>query len=200
MSVEAPEPVFCEPQDVANSANTAAPTSAAHVRLIGTRARYLSAMRGQAHTMFGMRMVDVTAKDRTVRAAAAAGYVQTTIHVVDAIKLGAISKGDVLAAARLAAVIAVKKTPDLVPLCHPIAIGAVEVDVDADSDRVSIAVRVKTRDRTGVEMEALTAVCAAGLTVVDMVKGLDPDASIERVRVLAKTGGKTGNWERAQGR
>jgi len=144
-----------------------------------------------------MRMVDVTSKERTVRAAAAAGAVQTTEAVVAAIAEGRTQKGDVLAAARLAAIMAAKKTPDLVPLCHPIAIGGVDVELELGTDRVDIAVRVKTCDRTGVEMEALTAVCAAGLTVIDMIIGEDPDASIEHVRVLAKAGGKTGMWERS---
>ena len=147
-----------------------------------------------------MRMVDVTAKDRTVRAAVAKGYVQTTATVVNAINGSTIAKGDVLAAARLAAIMAVKRTPDLVPLCHPIAIGGVEVEISAEVDRVQLEVRVKTADRTGVEMEALTAVCAAGLTVIDMVKGTDPEASIESVRVMAKLGGKTGDWSRSANR
>jgi len=149
------------------------------------------------NTMSGMQMVDVTGKERTVRAAAAAGAVQTTEAVVAATAGGATPKGDVLAAARLAAVMAVKRTPDIVPLCHPISIGGVDVELELGSDRVDIAVRVKTRDRTGVEMEALTAVCAAGLTIIDMIKAQDPDASIEHVRVLAKAGGKTGMWERS---
>ncbi len=132
-----------------------------------------------------------------MRAAAAAGAVLTTEEVVAAISADGVPKGDVLAAARLAAVMAVKKTPDLVPLCHPIAIGGVDVELELGANRIDIAVRVKTRDRTGVEMEALTAVCAAGLTIIDMIKGEDPDASIEHVRVLAKAGGKTGMWERS---
>ena len=141
-----------------------------------------------------MRMVDVTGKERTVRVATADGYVQTTAQVNET------PKGDVLAAARLAAIMAVKRTPDLIPLCHPISIGGVDVDVTASGDRVSLRVLVKTTDRTGVEMEALTAVCAAGLTVIDMIKGVDPDASVAEVRVLTKTGGKTGDWSRSEDR
>ncbi len=147
-----------------------------------------------------MRMVDVTGKDRTVRVATADGYVQTTTAVIDLINNKETPKGDVLAAARLAAIMAVKRTPDLIPLCHPISIGGVEVDISANGDRVNLQVLVKTTDRTGVEMEALTAVCAAGLTVIDMIKGVDPDASVAQVRVLTKTGGKTGDWSRSEGR
>lgn len=147
-----------------------------------------------------MRMVDVTGKDRTVRVATADGYVQTTTAVIALINNKETPKGDVLAAARLAAIMAVKRTPDLIPLCHPISIGGVEVDISANGDRVNLQVLVKTTDRTGVEMEALTAVCAAGLTVIDMIKGVDPDASVAQVRVLTKTGGKTGDWSRSEGR
>ncbi len=147
-----------------------------------------------------MRMVDVTGKERTVRVATADGYVQTTAQVIDLIAGNETPKGDVLAAARLAAIMAVKRTPDLIPLCHPISIGGVDVDVTASGDRVSLRVLVKTTDRTGVEMEALTAVCAAGLTVIDMIKGVDPDASVAEVRVLTKTGGKTGDWSRSEDR
>ena len=145
-----------------------------------------------------MRMVDVTGKDRTVRVATADGYVQTTTAVVDLITGNDTPKGDVLAAARLAAIMAVKRTPDLIPLCHPISIGGVDVDITASGNRVNLRVLVKTTDRTGVEMEALTAVCAAGLTVIDMIKGVDPDASVAQVRVLTKTGGKTGDWSRSE--
>jgi cyclic pyranopterin phosphate synthase len=151
-------------------------------------------------TMTIMRMVDVTGKERTVRAAIARGFVATTTDVVDMINSGSATKGDVLAAARLAAIMAVKRTPDLVPLCHPIAIGGVEVEISASESTVQLEVMVKTADRTGVEMEALTAVCAAGLTVIDMIKGTDPAASIESVRVMAKTGGKTGDWQRSADR
>lgn len=147
-----------------------------------------------------MQMVDVTGKDRTARTAEAAGTVQTTVEVVDSINAGNQPKGDVLAAARLAAIMAVKKTPDLIPLCHPIAIGGVETTIQAVGSAVSIRVRVKTTDRTGVEMEALTAVAAASLTIIDMVKGTDPDASVDDIRVLTKTGGKTGDWTRSPDR
>lgn len=145
-----------------------------------------------------MQMVDVTQKDKSARSAVAKGYVQTTAEVVDQIDSGQTVKGDVLAAARIAAIMAVKHTPDIIPLCHPIAIGGVKVALETDGDRVEITVAVKTTDRTGVEMEALTATCAAGLTVIDMIKGTDPEATIENVRVLEKKGGKTGDWYRSR--
>lgn len=145
-----------------------------------------------------MQMVDVTQKDKSARSAVAKGYVQTTAEVVGQIDSGKTVKGDVLAAARIAAIMAVKHTPDIIPLCHPIAIGGVKVALETDGDRVEIMVTVKTTDRTGVEMEALAATCAAGLTVIDMIKGTDPEATIENVRVLEKKGGKTGAWSRSR--
>ena len=142
------------------------------------------------------RMVDVTEKAVTARRAIATGYVQTTADVVDLLRRDALPKGDALAVARLAGIMGAKRTPDLVPLCHPIALHGVTVDLELGADRVDIVAVTKTADRTGVEMEALTAVAAAGLALVDMVKAVDPSASIERVRVLRKEGGKTGLWER----
>jgi cyclic pyranopterin monophosphate synthase len=142
------------------------------------------------------RMVDVSAKDVTVRRALAAGSVHTTAEVVDLLRRDALPKGDALAVARLAAIMGAKKTPDIVPLCHPIALHGVTVDLTFGEDTVEILVATKTADRTGVEMEALTAVAAAGLALIDMVKAVDPAASIERVRVIRKEGGKTGLWER----
>jgi cyclic pyranopterin phosphate synthase len=141
-------------------------------------------------------MVDVSAKDVTVRRAVAAGEVRTTPAVIDLLRRDALPKGDALAVARVAAIMGAKRTPDLVPLCHPIALHGVSVEVTLDEDRVRIEVATKTADRTGVEMEALTAVAAAGLALVDMVKAVDPAASIEGVRVIRKEGGKTGLWER----
>lgn len=145
-----------------------------------------------------MQMVDVTGKDKSARSAIAQGHVQTTTEVVELIDNGKTAKGDVLAAARIAAIMAVKNTPSIIPLCHPIAIGGVKVELWTEDDKVQLAVAVKTADRTGVEMEALAAVCAAGLTVIDMIKGTDPEASIENVRVLEKKGGKTGDWTRSR--
>lgn len=142
------------------------------------------------------RMVDVSAKDVSTREAVAAGQVRTTAEVVDLLRREALPKGDALAVARVAAIMGAKRTPDIVPLCHPIALHGVTVDLALGVDTVEITVATKTADRTGVEMEALTAVAAAGLALVDMVKAVDPSASIERVRVIRKLGGKTGTWER----
>jgi cyclic pyranopterin phosphate synthase len=142
------------------------------------------------------RMVDVSSKDVSARRAVAAGLVRTTPEVIDLLQRDALPKGDALAVARLAGIMGAKKTPDIVPLCHPIALHGVTVDLALGEDTVEITATTKTADRTGVEMEALTAVAAAGLALVDMVKAVDPAASIERVRVIRKEGGKTGTWER----
>jgi cyclic pyranopterin phosphate synthase len=142
------------------------------------------------------RMVDVTAKEVTVRRAVAAGTVRTTPHVLDLLRRDALPKGDALAVARIAGIMGAKRTPDLVPLCHPIALHGVDVAFALTGSAVDIEVTTKTADRTGVEMEALTAVAAAGLALIDMVKAVDPAASLESVRVLRKEGGKTGLWVR----
>jgi cyclic pyranopterin phosphate synthase len=143
------------------------------------------------------RMVDVSGKEVTARRAVATGLVRTTPEVIDLLRRDALPKGDALAVARLAAIMGAKRTPDIVPLCHPIALHGVAVELALGTDTVDITVTTKTADRTGVEMEAMTAVAAAGLALVDMVKAVDPAASIERVRVVRKEGGKTGLWERA---
>jgi len=142
------------------------------------------------------RMVDVSGKDVSSRRAVAAGVVRTTAAVIDLLRRDALPKGDALAVARLAGIMGAKKTPDLVPLCHPIALHGVTVDLTLTDEAVEITVVTRTADRTGVEMEALTAVAAAGLALIDMIKAVDPAASIERVRVIRKEGGKTGQWER----
>ncbi|TML31824.1 MAG: cyclic pyranopterin monophosphate synthase MoaC [Actinobacteria bacterium] len=142
------------------------------------------------------RMVDVSAKDISVRRAVAAGEVRTTPEVIELLRAGALPKGDALAVARIAGIMGAKRTPDLVPLCHPIALHAVTVDLTLAAASVQIEVSAKTADRTGVEMEALTAVAAAGLALIDMIKAVDPAATIEGVRVLRKEGGKTGPWTR----
>ncbi len=142
------------------------------------------------------RMVDVSGKDVTVRRAVAAGSVRTTAEVVALLRRDALPKGDALAVARLAGIMGAKRTPDLVPLCHPIALHGVEVTLELGDDAVEITAVVRTADRTGVEMEALTAVAVAGLALIDMVKAVDPAAAIDGVRVLRKEGGKTGLWER----
>ncbi len=146
------------------------------------------------------RMVDVSGKVVTIRRAVAAGRVVTTAEVVGLLRAGRLPKGDALAVARIAGIMGAKHTPDLVPLCHPIAVHSVDVDLDLRESSVEVTATVRTADRTGVEMEALTAVAAAGLALIDMVKAVDPAASIERVRVLRKEGGKTGEWVRPEGR
>ncbi len=142
------------------------------------------------------RMVDVSSKDVTVRSAQAAGRVRTTAEVVGLLRRDALPKGDALAVARLAGIMGAKRTPDLIPLCHPIALHAVDVVVEVGESSVDITATVRTADRTGVEMEALTAVATAGLAVIDMIKAVDPAATIDDIRVLRKEGGKTGLWER----
>lgn len=142
------------------------------------------------------RMVDVTGKEPTVRSATAAGRVRCAPHVVEALRSGTVPKGDVLAVARVAGIAAAKRTPELLPLAHVIGVHGVVVDLELDDDGVQVRATVRTADRTGVEMEALTAVAVAALAVVDMVKGIDRTASIDEVRVVAKSGGRSGDWAR----
>lgn len=142
------------------------------------------------------RMVDVTAKDITARTATARGRVEVSAEVVKLLRGQGVPKGDALSVARIAGIMAAKRTPDLIPLCHPLAIGGVEVDLEVDDDAVLIGATVRTADRTGVEMEALTAVTVAALTVVDMVKAVDKLARITDIEVVAKSGGKSGDWHR----
>ena len=142
------------------------------------------------------RMVDVAEKDVTVRTARATGRLVTTPQVVALLRGEGVPKGDALAVARIAGIQAAKRTPDLVPLCHPIAIHGVTVDLEVVDDGVTIEARVRTADRTGVEMEALTCVAAAGLTLVDMVKAVDRGAYLTDLRVEEKTGGRSGTWTR----
>ncbi len=144
----------------------------------------------------GARMVDVSGKEVSVRTARATGRVLVSAEVVALLRGGGVPKGDAIAVARIAGIQAAKRTPDLVPLCHPIAIHGVAVDLDVHDDHVAITATVRTADRTGVEMEALTCVAVAGLALVDMVKAVDPAAVITDVRVEEKTGGKTGRWTR----
>jgi cyclic pyranopterin monophosphate synthase len=142
------------------------------------------------------RMVDVSAKEVTVRTATATGRVSLTTEVLLLLESGGVPKGDALAVARIAGIMAAKHTPHLIPLCHPIAISGVSVELTAGGDGVDIAATVRTADRTGVEMEALTSVAVAGLTLIDMVKALDPAAALRDVQVLAKSGGASGRWSR----
>ncbi|GLJ81102.1 cyclic pyranopterin monophosphate synthase MoaC [Microbacterium imperiale] len=142
------------------------------------------------------RMVDVTAKQPTVRAATARGLVRCSPAVVATLRDGAVPKGDVLAVARIAGIQAAKRTPELLPLAHVIGVHGVVVDLEITDAGVEIEATVRTADRTGVEMEALTAVSVAGLAVVDMVKGLDKGTAIDAVRIVAKSGGRSGDWRR----
>ena len=143
------------------------------------------------------RMVDVTGKAVTARRAVAAGTVHTTAEVISLLRADALPKGDALAVARIAGIMGAKKTPDLIPLCHPIAISGVEISLELGDDRVDITVTVRTADRTGVEMEALTAVSVGCLTIYDMIKAVERRVTIETIRLVEKTGGKSGDWSRA---
>ncbi|MBD0734456.1 cyclic pyranopterin monophosphate synthase MoaC [Streptomyces sp. CBMA29] len=143
------------------------------------------------------RMVDVSAKDVTARTARATGRVLVDPSVIKLLRGAGVPKGDAIATARIAGIMGAKRTPDLIPLCHPLAVSGVTVDLVVADDAVEIAATVKTTDRTGVEMEALTAVTVAALTVIDMVKAVDKAAVITDVRVEEKTGGKSGDWHRA---
>jgi cyclic pyranopterin phosphate synthase len=143
-----------------------------------------------------MKMIDVGAKKKTERVAIARGRIVMTAETVDRIARGDVEKGDVLAAARLAGVLAAKHTPDIVPLCHPIALSAVDVEATPGPAGVEVVATVRSVDRTGVEMEALAAVCAALLTIYDMLKRYERGMLIERVELVEKSGGRTGLWQR----
>ena len=142
------------------------------------------------------RMVDVSGKDVTAREAVAAGRVLVSAEVVALLRGDGVPKGDALAVARLAGIMGAKQTPSLIPLCHPLALSSVTVDLEVVDDAVEVVATVRTSDRTGVEMEALTAVAVAGLTVIDMVKAVDKRAVITDVRILSKSGGKSGDFRR----
>ena len=143
------------------------------------------------------RMVDVSAKTVTTREATATGRVRTSAQVVALLREDGLPKGDALAVARIAGITGAKRTPDLVPLCHPVALHGVTVDLEVVDDGVLITATTRTADRTGVEMEALTAVAAAGLALVDMVKAVDRSASITDIQVESKSGGRSGTWRRS---
>jgi cyclic pyranopterin phosphate synthase len=143
-----------------------------------------------------MKMVDVGGKERTERVAVATARLRMQPETVARIREGRVEKGDVLAAAQLAGVMATKRTPDLIPLCHPIALTGVNVEVTLDDGGAHVRAEVKTLDRTGVEMEALTAAATAALTIYDMVKSVDRGMVIESVQLEHKAGGRTGTWDR----
>jgi cyclic pyranopterin phosphate synthase len=142
------------------------------------------------------RMVDVSGKDVTAREATARGRVEVSDRVLELLRGEGVPKGDALGVARIAGIMAAKRTPDLIPLCHPLAISGVEVDLELGDDAVEISATVRTTDRTGVEMEALTSVTVAALALVDMVKAVDKHARITDVEVVAKSGGRSGDWSR----
>ena len=142
------------------------------------------------------RMVDVGDKDVTARTASATGRVLVSPAVIDLLRGEGVPKGDALAVARVAGIMGAKQTPALIPLCHPLAISGVTVDLTVSDESVDITATVRTTDRTGVEMEALTAVSVAALTVVDMVKAVDKAAVITDIRVETKSGGRSGDWKR----
>jgi cyclic pyranopterin phosphate synthase len=144
------------------------------------------------------RMVDVSEKATTARTARATGRVAVSSRVVELLRGEGVPKGDALSVARIAGIMGAKRTPDLIPLCHPIAVSGVTVELEVVDDAVEITATVRTADRTGVEMEALTSVAVAALTVIDMVKAVDKGARIEAVQVEEKTGGKSGDWRREE--
>jgi cyclic pyranopterin phosphate synthase len=144
------------------------------------------------------RMVDVTGKQPTVRSATARGFVRCAAEVIAILRDGTAPKGDVLAVARIAGIQAAKATPALLPLAHVIGVHAASVDLEITDDGIEIAATVGTADRTGIEMEALTAVSVAALAIVDMIKGMDRSTVIENVRIVAKTGGRSGDWTRPE--
>ncbi|MCF4006947.1 cyclic pyranopterin monophosphate synthase MoaC [Corynebacterium uropygiale] len=146
--------------------------------------------RGEAH------MVDVTAKTPTVREAAAIGEIACSAEVLAALREGRVPKGDVLAVARIAGISAAKKVPELLPLAHTIGVHGAKVDVEIREEHIALRAEVRTADRTGVEMEALTAVSVAALAIIDMVKGVDRSAYIRRMGIVAKSGGRSGDWSR----
>jgi cyclic pyranopterin monophosphate synthase len=144
------------------------------------------------------RMVDVSAKPVTARTATAAARVLLSPECVAALRDRSVPKGDVLAVARISGIMAAKKTPDLIPLCHPLFLSGVDVTAEVTDGGVELTATVRTTERTGVEMEALTAVSVAGLAVIDMIKAIDRSAVITDVRVLTKSGGRSGDWRRPE--
>jgi cyclic pyranopterin phosphate synthase len=142
------------------------------------------------------RMVDVGRKDETVRTAVATGRVEMQPSTVHLVREGRAAKGDVLAVAQVAAIMGAKRTPDLIPMCHPLMLTSVNVEFELQDRAVLITARVSTRGRTGVEMEALTAVATAGLTIYDMLKAVDRAMVISEIQLERKEGGRSGIWER----
>lgn len=150
----------------------------------------------EAHTEAEARMVDVTGKDVTAREAVASCVVRMTVETRDLVTGRKLDKGDALEVARVAGIMAAKRTAELIPLCHPIALGAIEVSFEPTDSGIAVTSRVRTSDRTGVEMEALTAAAVAALTIYDMVKGVERAVAIDELRLLEKSGGRSGDWHR----
>jgi len=142
-------------------------------------------------------MVDISAKDATAREGVAEGQIRMCAEALEAIRDGTAKKGDVLAVARVAGIMAAKKTSDLIPLCHPLALSSVTVEFELLEDRIRVVATARTTGPTGVEMEALTAASVALLTLYDMAKALDRAMVIDGVRLLAKSGGRSGDWRAA---
>jgi cyclic pyranopterin monophosphate synthase len=142
------------------------------------------------------RMVDVSGKDITARTATASGRFRTTLEVIALLRSDGLPKGDALAVARIAGIAGAKRTPELVPLCHPVALHGATVELTVHDDSIEITATTRTADRTGVEMEALTSVVVAGLTLYDMVKAVDRSAELTDVRLVTKAGGRSGEWTR----
>lgn len=150
----------------------------------------------ERHPESEARMVDVTEKDVTTREATARGLVRMSSTTRDLVMEGELEKGDALEVARIAGIMAAKRTSELIPLCHPLPLGAVDVTLEPVDEGIEVRARVRTTDRTGVEMEALTAVAVAGLTVYDMVKGTERGVEVTEIHLLSKTGGRSGEWVR----
>jgi cyclic pyranopterin phosphate synthase len=150
-----------------------------------------------SHPESEARMVDVTGKDVTVREATAACFVRMSDATRALVSERKLDKGDALEVARIAGIMAAKKTSELIPLCHPIALGAVDVQLQVIDGGIEVTATVRTAERTGVEMEALSAVTVAALTLYDMVKGVERGVTITDVRLLHKSGGRSGDWDAA---
>ena len=152
----------------------------------------------ERHPEAEARMVDVTGKEITAREATAGGLVRMSSATRDLVVERKLDKGDALEVARIAGIMAAKRTADLIPLCHPLPLGAVDVALAPGEDGIEVTATVRTTERTGVEMEALTAVAVAGLTIYDMVKGTERGVELTDIRLLKKSGGRSGLWVRSE--
>ncbi len=144
------------------------------------------------------RMVDVSEKEKTFRTARAAGKVRMNPETLSLVRTGGVAKGDVLAVAQVAGIMAAKRTWELIPMCHPLLLSGVDLSFSIEEDGIALCAEVRCKGETGVEMEALTAVSAAALTIYDMCKAVQRDMAIENIRLLEKTGGKSGDFRREE--